>query len=145
MNNATLGSLIRKRVEIEGSFLVNGSSDPDGIRDGNTNTIESVVLTSTGLFTVTLAEHILADFIPSQWITEEAWLNPVDATPVLVCACGVVEGSWDQAARTFQILTTKVADTGASAYFDPAPENPDDNSRVCFRLVGTANYPDQED
>lgn len=123
-------------VLLKGSFLINGTSDPDGIRDGNTNMISSVVRNSAGLFTVTFADFA-RNLLCDQPVTENAWLNPNDATPTLVCACGVVDGSYNRTTRSFQILTTKVADVGAAAYFDPAPADPDDNSRVCFEISGS--------
>lgn len=128
------GGYLNGMITLEGSFLINGSSAPDGVRDGNTNTF-TVARDSAGLFTVTFADHL--PYMPEKMVTELAWLNPVDSTPVLVCACGVVEGSYSQANRSFKILCTKVADVGASAYFDPAPADPDDNSRVCFTLRGS--------
>ena len=132
----SVGGWYNSPFEMEGSFLVNGTSNPDGIRDGNSNQIASVVRESAGLFTVTIAERWA---LPEQCVTEEAWISPVDATPVTVCACGIGEGAYDPAARTFQILCTTVADTGQSAYFDPAPGDPDDNSRIGFRLKGAMN------
>ena len=143
MYNRHGATLVREQVELIGSFIPDGTDPPTGVRDGNTNAI-SVAYTSTGLYTVTIADWVPGDFVPSEWITEQAWVNPVDATPVLVVTAGIVEGSWDQGDRTFQILCTLVGDTGASAYFDPAPSPPDAGSRVCFKLVGTANYNDQE-
>ncbi len=129
------GTFIPGRVAIEGSFRINGTSDPDDIRDGNTGFIASVVRTSAGLFTVTL--DCKSGDIPEKPVTEEAWVNPVDATQVLVTNCAVVADTWSQATKSFQILCTLIADTGASAYFDPLPGDPDDNSRVCFRIVGS--------
>jgi hypothetical protein len=127
------GGFYPRKLEMEGSFRVNASSDPDDIRDGNTNLI-SVVRVSAGLFRVTIAERFA---LPVKCVTEEAWLNPVDATPVLVCSCAVVADSYSPVTRTFDILCTKVADVGASAYFDPAPADPDDNSRIGFRMAGS--------
>ena len=142
MDNQCSSFLVPQRVCLEGSFLVNGTSDPDGIRDFNTNLIDTVVRTSAGLFTVTLADYA-RPWIPAQ-INGKAFIMPVDATPVLVCACQVVEGSWSPVTRSFQILTTVVADTGASAYFDPAPGDPDDNSRICFEIVGSISPTGQD-
>jgi len=118
---------------MEGSFVPDGTNDPSDIRDGGSGLI-SVAYVSAGLFRVTIGERFA---LPEECVTEEAWINPVDATPVLVCECAVVEGSYDPVARTFDILCTKVADTGASAYFDPAPSNPDTGSRVGFRMAGS--------
>lgn len=142
MNTQECTFLVPQRVCLEGSFLINGTSDPDGIRDFNTNLIDTVVRTSAGLYTVTLADYA-RPWIPAQ-INGNAYIMPVDATPVLVCSCQVVEGSWSPVTRSFQILTTKVADVGASAYFDPAPADPDDNSRVCFQIIGSMSPAGQD-
>ncbi len=123
----------RNMIEVFGSFLVNGTSTPDGLRDGKTNAF-TVAYSSAGLFTVTLTgSHPL----PLRNVIEMATISPVDTSAVLVCTAGVVEGSWSSITRTFQILCTLVGDTGASAYFDPAPSNPDDNCRISFFLKGS--------
>ncbi len=123
----------RNMIEIMGSFLVNGTSTPDGLRDGKTAAF-TVAYTSAGLFTVTLTgTHAL----PLRNVIEMASVSPVDATAVLAVTCGIVEGSYSSVTRTFQIICTLVADTGASAYFDPTASNPDDNSRISFLLKGS--------
>lgn len=127
------GGWYPRKFEMEGSFTPDGVNPPDGVRSGRSDAF-SVAYVSAGLFRVTIKGRYA---LPAQCVTEEAWINPVDATPVLVCTCGVVEGSYDPVARTFDILCTKVGDTGASAYFDPAPSNPDDNSRIGFRMAGS--------
>lgn len=120
-------------LRIYGSFQINGTSNPDVIRDGNTNLIESVVRDSAGLFTVTLREGAT---LPARCVTEDAWPSPI-GTPVKVVTCGIVVGSYSQATRSFQVQTNIVASTAYSAYTDPAVGDPDDNSRVNFELVGS--------
>lgn len=123
-------------IVLKGSFVPNGVSTPTGLRDGNSNAIDTVAYVSPGLFTVTFADWMRAH-LPEQLVTAKAFIMPVDSTPVLVCTCEVIDGSWSLATRSFQILVTKVADVGAAAYFDPAPSNPDAGSRVCFELCGS--------
>jgi hypothetical protein len=121
-------------LAIAGSFRINGTTTPDDIRDGGSNQIRSVTRVSAGLFEVTIAERWP---LPVENVLEDAWLQPVDATPVKVLTCAVVADSYSPVTRKFQILTTLVANTAASAYFDPLPDDPEDNCRVCFRLEGS--------
>jgi len=127
------GSYSRGIVHLRGSFAVNGTSTPDVLRDGKSALIKSVARTSQGLFTVTLNDH---GTLPSKLITEAAWASPI-GTPVKVVVCGIVAGSYSQSARTFQIQTNVVASTGYSAYTDPVVDDPDDDSRINFHLVGS--------
>jgi hypothetical protein len=128
------GTFIPGEVTLKGSFRTNVTDPPDAIRDGNTNVIESVERDSAGLFTVTLADNIQVPELP---ITMKAWVNPPDASFTLVCDAVVLEDSWSQADKSFQIQVRMVGDTGASAYFDPAAADPDDLSRVCFEICGS--------
>ncbi len=123
----------RNMIEVFGSFLVNGTSAPDGLRDGKTAAF-TVAYVTPGLFRVTLTgSHPL----PLRNVIEMASISPVDAAAVLACTCGVVAGSYSSVTRTFDIICTLVGDTGASAYFDPAASNPDDDSRISFFLKGS--------
>lgn len=131
----SMGGWYNAPFEMEGSFLVNGATTPDGIRDGNSNQIASVARVSAGLFRVTIAERWA---LPEQCVTEEAWINPNDAVPAVVTTCGVVEGSYDPVLRRFDILTTQVAKVADGAALG-VPADPDDNSRICFRMKGSTN------
>lgn len=134
MNTPDWGGYIPGMVTLEGSFLVNGTSNPDAIYDGNTNVIESVVLTSTGLFTVTIADWV--PYIPTKLITKLIGMDRA-AVPTQAGSANFVLGSWDPAARTFQI-----AFTGPEAA-DPddthlVAADPDDNDVISFYLRGSA-------
>lgn len=123
----------RGMIEIFGSFLVNGTSDPDGLRDGKTS-LFTVERDSAGLFTVTIASGFP---IPERLVVQFAQCHPPSTTIGVVSKCDIVEGSYSQSARTFQILCTTVADAAGSAYADPAAGDPIDNSRICFLLKGS--------
>ncbi len=127
------GSYSRSIVTLRGSFQINGTSNPDVIRDGKSALIKSVVRDNAGIFTVTLNDY---GTLPSLMITERAWCSPVESFAKISDA-GVVVGSYSQATRSFVIHTRTVADTGLSAYADPALGDPDDDSRVNFELVGS--------
>lgn len=118
-------------VRLGGSFRVNGTSDPDAVRDGNSNCIESVVLTSTGLFTVTFE----GDWpLPEKLITWSVDMQRV-AEPTQAGSAYLLIDSYSQATRSFQI-----AFSGPEAA-DPddthlVTADPDDNDWICFELVG---------
>ncbi len=133
LNKEKGGYINGQVVRLCGSFRVDGTSNPDVIRDGNSGAIESVVLTSTGLFTVTL---------------EGTWPIPQRLVSWNVdCARGVaptqpgeahlVVDSYDQVTRSFAIQFTGPTDSaGADSNAAPLALNPDDNDMICFELVG---------
>lgn len=135
--NNDWGGYIVGIMQIEGAFRINGTSDPDAIHDGNTNVVSSVVRTSAGIFTVTLASAKNGvPYIPSQVLRCPCEATASDTTPVKTVVAQYVTGSYSASARTFQIATVKVGDTAASAYFDAVPDDPDDNTWVMFCLRG---------
>lgn len=118
------GGWYPRKFEMEGSFLVNGVIDPDGIRDGNSNQIASVTRVSAGLFEVTIADRWAMIQRP---VTLQAWTCPADVTPTSATQLGVVEGTYSAITRKFRVL----ASVGATA------TDPEDNTRVCFRITGS--------
>lgn len=118
------GTYIPARVAFEGSFRIDGTDDPDDIRDGNTNMIESVEREDVGLFTVTLAEGFP---IPEKLVTEDAFLSQTVA-PTADAEAVIVLDSYSQSTRSFQVQVRTVAGVATDA---------DDNDRVGFVLVGS--------
>lgn len=138
--NNDWGGYIVGIMQIEGAFRINGSSDPDAIHDGNTNVIKSVVRDNAGLFTVTFeTAKNGVPYVPSQVLRCPCEATASDATPVKTVVAQYVTGSYSAATRSFQIATVVVGDTGASAYFDAVPGDPDDNTWVSFCLRGPAS------
>lgn len=124
-------------MHIKGAFRIDGANSPDAIHDANTNVIKSVVRDSAGVFTVTLeTARNGVPYIPAQILGALCWASASDITPVKTVVPQYVTGSWNKTARTFQIVTVLVGDTGASAYFDAVPADPDDNTWVGFTLEG---------
>lgn len=124
-------------MNVKGAFRIDGANNPDAIHDANTNVIKSVVRNSAGLFTVTLeTARNGVPYIPAQVLSIPCWASASDATPVKTVIPQYVTGSWSAATRSFQIVTVLVGDTGASAYFDAVPADPDDNTWVGFTLEG---------
>lgn len=134
------GGYIVGIMQIEGAFRIDGTNNPDAIHDGNTNVVKSVVRNSAGLFTVTLeTAKNGVPYVPAQVLRCPCEATASDATPVKTVVAQYVTGSWDPATRSFQIVTVMVGDTGASAYFDAVPADPDDNTWVSFCLRGPAS------
>lgn len=138
------GGFIVGMVSIEGGFRIDGTNDPDLVLDGNTNVIDNVNRDSAGLFTVTLQSWIPEGHLPDVILRCPAEATASDATPVKTVVAQYVLGSWSKANRTFQITTVLVGNTGASAYFDAAPDDPDDNTFVTFCLRGTCSPAGQD-
>lgn len=129
-------------MNVKGAFRINGTSDPDAIHDANTNVIKSVVRNSAGVFTVTLeSAKNGVPYIPAQVLGCPCWASASDTTPVKTVIAQYVTGSWSAATRSFQIVTVMVGDTGAAAYFDAVPDDPDDNTWVGFTLEGPVPPP----
>lgn len=124
-------------VSIHGAFRINGTSDPDGINDGNTNVISTVARNSAGVFTVTLQSWIPPGQLPIQILFPHVKATASDTTPVRTVDAQYVTNSWNPATRSFQVVTMVTGNVAASAYFDVVPEDPDDNTWVCFKLEGS--------
>jgi hypothetical protein len=131
LNREKGGYYLGQAIRIGGSFRVDSTNNPDAVRDGNSNCIASVVLTSTGLFTVTFE----GDWpLPEKLITWHVDMQRV-AEPTQAGHAYLLLDSYDPAARTFQI-----AFSGPEAS-DPddthlVTADPDDNDWICFELVG---------
>ena len=138
------GGFINGMINIEAAFRIDGANDPDLVLDGNTNVIDNVNRDSAGIFTVTLASWIPEGHLPDVIIRCPAECTASDAAPVKTMVAQYVLGSWSKANRTFQIATVKVGDTAASAYFDAAPDDPDDNTFVSFCVRGSLNPAGQD-
>ena len=119
-------------IRLFGSFGVDGSGDPEVIRDGKRNSF-SVVHDGAGLYTVTFSG---THPVPELLITEDAWLSKA-AVVAKAQTCNVVADSWSQADREFQIVVVTVGDVAGSAYADPALSDPADGERINFELVGS--------
>lgn len=126
----SLGGYVRQKVELEGSFRINGTSTPDDIRDGNSNVIGSVARSDTGLFTVTFAtvDNGGPSDLPEKLVSSRAELQSAAAFTVAAMA-RIVKDSYSQVTRSFQIQTIDL-DT-------PAAADPDDNDVVTFYLAGS--------
>lgn len=126
-----IGGWTRSNVRYTGSFRINGTSDPDDHRDGNSNCISAVDRESAGLFTVTLHEALSGQLPEKPFIKCD--LHQA-AAPTVWATAHVVVDSWDFAARTFQVqvLTATAADDTA-----PAASDADDNDVIVFEISGS--------
>jgi len=125
-------------VTLEGSFKIDSTNDPDIYYDGGTDVIEFVNRDSAGLFTVTLADWI--PYIPTTLVTKLVSMDRA-AVPTQPGSVEFVLGSWDPAARTFQVAFTGPTDAdGADSDAAPAAKDPDDNDVINFFLRGSAQY-----
>jgi hypothetical protein len=119
-------------LEITGAFRINGTSDPDNHRDGNSGFIESVDRESPGLFTVTLSEG--CGTLPDDMLIKEWAGISQSATPTVWSRAHVVKDSYSKADRTFQIQVLKATATADTA---DAASDADDNDVVFFELKGS--------
>lgn len=129
-----IGGWGRSVIRLKGGFRINGTSDPDDIRDFNSNMIATVVRTSAGLFTVTLASPANGGFtaLPEKvFITAD--LAQV-AGPAVWSRAHYVVDSYVQATGVFQIQVLKATASGDTA---DAASDADDNDYVTFELVGS--------
>lgn len=128
LNRESGGYLQGEVMRLCGSFRINGTSTPDGIRDGKSNYISSVARVSAGLFTVTLSSNI--PLLPQSIVAAFVGIAQV-AAPTQACRAAYVLDSYSAITRTFQV---KCLD------FDtPSAVDPDDNDQISFELVGSAN------
>jgi hypothetical protein len=132
--NTELGSYdIRGMVRMYGSFQVNGTSTPDNLRDGKRASF-TVARTSAGLFTVTFTGR---QPLPQRLIYGNAHIAAAATLTAKSVVVHIVEGSYSQANRNFQIVCHVVGDVANSAYTDPVVGDPNDNDRIFFELVGS--------
>ncbi len=120
------GTYIPGLMTLEGSFRINGTSDPDDIRDGRTNLILSVVRVSAGLFTVTYDTGFP---IPEKLVSWHVNISQGVGPGVETSFAQLVVDSYSQVTRSFQIQITD-GDT-------PAANDPVDNDMVSFMLRGS--------
>lgn len=125
-----LGGYLREAIEIEGSFRIDGTNDPDEIRDGNSNLVATVERESAGLFTVTFAtpEEGGPTALPYELITWDIDIAQA-AAPTAFVKPHLVIDSYSQVTRSFQIQCIDFA--------TPSATDPDDDDMICFRLVGS--------
>lgn len=121
-------------LTITGGFRINGTSDPDNKRSGNSGFF-TVVRTSAGLFTVTIDSA--AGTIPEKTTKEWAGLSQT-VTPTALLQAYIVKDSYSKVTRTFQVQVVKVAADGGDGGTDPdvAAADPADNDVVFFELKG---------
>lgn len=125
-----LGSYSRWIVKEYISFRTNTTSAPDQIRDGKTGLVKSVVRTSAGLYTVTLRTD--RPSIKTHITVHASIGQPANTAPTQpVGAVAFVDGSWNQAAGTFQVLVTDCNNT------TPAAVDPDAHTRIYLTLTGS--------
>lgn len=110
------------------SFRTNTTSAPDQIRDGKTGLVLSVTRVSAGLFTIALRTDRPS---PVRHMVEHVNLAfPANTAPTQTAIAGYVDGSWNQAAGTFQVLVT-------SAVASSAAVDPDAHARISITLTGS--------
>lgn len=129
-----IGGWGRDVIRLVGSFRINGTSDPDDVRDMNSNGIASVTRGTAGLFTVTLASPENGGFTAypeKPFITAEIQQA---ANPTVWADARVVRDSWSQANRTFQVQVLTATAAGNTA--DTASDA-DDNDVIVFELIGS--------
>lgn len=125
MLNEEWGTYAKGVITLEGGFTVNGTSDPDGIKDYNTNMIASVTLVSTGLFEVTLADWL--PYLPEKIVVPGVFIAS-DVTPTGAgLTARMVIGSWSPATRKFRIQCSVVG----------TATDPEDNTEIAFFLRGS--------
>lgn len=115
-------------VRLHGSFRIDGTNDPDEIRDGNSSCVASVVRESAGLFTVTFD----AGFpLPEKLVSGGCKLWRAAVPTQEISECNLVVDSYSQSTRSFQVACVDGAD-GSNGAVDP-----DDNDMISFELVGS--------
>lgn len=118
-----LGAVMR----FGGSFRIDSTNNPDVVRDGNSNCIESVVRESAGLFTVTFLGGQQAFPLPSKLTSWKVDLAQ-GVAPSQACKAHYVVDSYSAVTRTFQIQCWD--------FETPSAVDPDDNDMIAFELVG---------
>lgn len=132
LNREKGGYLLGQVVRLCGSFRIDGTNDPDVIRDGNSDCVATVDRESAGLFTVTFAggETNSPYYfpIPEKLVSWKVSIAQA-AGPTQPCEARYVVDSYSQTTRSFQIqcLDWEV----------PSAVDPDDNDMIAFELVGS--------
>lgn len=126
----SLGGFVRDKVYLEGSFRIDGTNNPDEIRDGNSNLIASVVRNSAGNFTVTFAtpENGGPTALPYELIDWRIDIAQA-AAPTAFVKPHLVVDSYSSVTRDFDIQCIDFA--------TPSATDPDDNDMISFVLVGS--------
>lgn len=126
------------KVRYDFAFRSNASSNPDAVLDCGSNAVASVVRTSAGLYTVTLAAGCRLKEITCAQVT----VAPTAATGDLRVGY-VVPGSLSVSARTFTVQVVRLADTTADDALEA--QDPEDNSIVNVTVVGpmSATFADE--
>jgi len=115
-------------VRLPGSFRIDGTNDPDVIRDGNSACVATVERDSAGLFTVTFDD----DFpIPERLTSWDVSIARAAVPTQEISECNLVVDSYSQVTRSFQIACVDHGD-GSNGAVDP-----DDNDMIAFELVGS--------
>jgi hypothetical protein len=127
-NPNSKGYIGNQEVVLSGSFRIDGTDDPDVIRDGNTNMVESVERDSAGLFIVTLASGFP---IPERLRSWKISMARAAVPTQEISECFLVVDEYDHVERTFQIACVDGVD-GSNAAVDP-----DDNDMIAWELVGS--------
>lgn len=118
------------QLDMYGKFRINGISNPDNVRDGSSDYISTVVRTSAGLFTVTIATGFT---IPDKLVYSCAHLQQA-ANPTVWSRAHIVRDSYSKVTRTFQVQVLKATATADTA---DAASDADDNDLVSFWLTGS--------
>lgn len=130
LNTEKGGYCMGTPVRLCGSFRIDGTDDPDVIRDGRSHSVASVVRESAGLFTVTFD----AGFpIPERLVSWKVDMARAAVPTQEISECHLVVDSYDPATRSFQVATVDGVD-GSNAAVDP-----DDNDMIAFELFGSIN------
>lgn len=129
------GSNVRRKFTLEGSFKYGASGNTvDTIRDGHTGIVSGVTRTAAGKYTVQL-DTTTKYPVPTRFVSEMVRVSTGSA-PSKVCQAQYVQGSWDPAAKSFQIINLVLGTVGGAAAA-PVVGDPDDGQRIMFRLVGS--------
>lgn len=116
---------------VKGMFRLNGTSNPDNFRDGNTGDIESVTRNSIGNFTIKL-RNTAGFTLPTKLLAHDAKLHQA-ANPTNWARAHYVKDSYSQSARTFQI---QILQANATADTADKASDADDNDLVSFCIEG---------
>ncbi len=117
--------MITKMMEMGANAYLTKTSDPDEIRDGNTNIISAVDRDSAGLFTVTIDGTFP---LPEKLVSWNAEVSQ-GVAPTQACKAHIVVDSYSQVTRTFQIQCLD--------YSTPSAVDPDDDDMISWKLRGS--------
>lgn len=115
----------KRAIRLDFSFRTKAGNDPDAIRDGTADIVQSVSRTG-GVYTITLKPGFK---IPRQRTRIDVTLSGA-AAPTKFCTAAEVAGSYNPGARTLQVVVINLT-TGAQGAAEP-----DDGTWVNVSLVG---------